>query len=85
MSRREKRKAKYRVGDLVLIHHGQLSPRDQNFGLTVNCSVCSKVHKALGFARINADQSTTHVPLCEPCLAAATDDVVRKFWGAARP
>ena len=72
MNRHERRAAKKRDPrsrdvDVILIGQGHLLEGDQNYGLPVNCYICATPHKAFGIARIEKNQSVTHVPLCEPC------------------
>ena len=71
-------------GTTLFVDRGHLLERDKNFGRSVACYVCATPHKALGLARILDDHSTTHVPLCEPCLASdrTPDAVARKFLNA---
>jgi hypothetical protein len=80
MNRRARRGAK--KGDAIFVDWGHLSERDQNYGLPVICYVCGAPHKAFGLARITEKSGTTHVPLCEPCLASTDrgNAVIRKFW-----
>ena len=56
---------------------------DNNFRPRLECYVCGAPHKARGIARIRRDQSTTNVPLCEPCVAShPADAIMRKFSNA---
>lgn len=72
------RPAKKRDADVTTIEWGFVA--DNNFGPRLECYVCGAPHKARGLARIRRDQSTTNVPLCEPCVAShPADAIMRKF------
>ena len=82
-NRYQSRKA-HAKGDTITIDVGRLQPRNPNHGLPVNCYLCGTAHPGSGLARIQANHSTTHVPLCDACFADNTVDqlVVRKFLAA---
>ena len=81
---KDERDERRKKGDVLLMDYGHLLERNPNHGLPVNCYVCGAAHTASGVARIQHNRSTTHVPLCEPCLASndQANAVVRKFWNA---
>jgi|tagenome__1003787_1003787.scaffolds.fasta_scaffold20938743_2 hypothetical protein len=80
---RHERRAALKVG-AILVDIGRLMQRDANYGLPVDCLLCGTKHAAAGLARIQK-RSTTHVPLCDPCLTSGddvTDRIARRYLNA---
>jgi hypothetical protein len=84
MNHRERRAARTR--EAIFIDHCRLLQGHPNYGLPVNCWLCSAPHSASGLARIRDKGSTSHLPLCHACLAGADmeDRMARKYFNAPR-
>ena len=67
---------------MIVVNCGRILQGDEKQGLPVFCFVCGAAHRASCVARIQDKESTTIVPLCEPCFASGdrANAVTRKFW-----
>jgi hypothetical protein len=68
----------------IMVFYAHLLSGDLNYGLSVDCYVCSRTHSALYLARIKHKRDKLDVPLCEACYATDPKDggVIRKFLNA---